>query len=80
MTGENTGKGAFKYERGPNVCAVVIDKNSGSGFVQITGGGFADQVIKTGPQETGFNMAEIQSEQTCMIYGRSTVLYIRPGA
>ncbi len=63
---------------GPDVCAVVVDKKSGGGFVQITGAGLPDQIIETGPGETGFAIADIASGQTCMIYGSSTVLYIRP--
>ncbi len=77
-TGENKGKRAFPSESAPKVCAVVVDKNSEEGFVEITGGGFTDRVIKTGPKETGFEIAEIRSNQGCMIYGCSTVLYICP--
>lgn len=51
--------------------------------MEITGGGFADQSVNTGPREIGpegsrFVLAEIRSNQRCIIYGRSTVLYIRP--
>ncbi len=70
-------------ESAPNVCAVVVDKHSDVGFVQITGGDFADQRVNTDPQkivagESQFVLAEIRANQRCMIYGRSTVLYIRP--
>ncbi|KFY50858.1 hypothetical protein V495_00053 [Pseudogymnoascus sp. VKM F-4514 (FW-929)] len=77
-TGEDSGDNAFRWRVGPDVCGVVVDRNSGRGFVQITGSGLKDQVIQTGPEESGFTMAGIASGQTCMIYGRSTVLYIRP--
>lgn len=77
-TGEDSGDNAFRWEVGPDVCGVVVDKNSGIGFVQITGAGLPDQVIQTGPKETGFSLADIASSQTCMIYGCSTVLYVRP--
>lgn len=77
-TGENTGENAFKSEIAPDVCAVVVDKNSGRGFVEVAGGGFADQIEKTGPEETGYIVLNIRHNQGCMIYGCSTVLYIRP--
>ena len=51
--------------------------------MEIVGGGFGDQIVNTGPREIGpeenrFILAEIRSNQRCMIYGSSTVLYIRP--
>ena len=30
---ETTGEDDFKHEQSPNVCSVVVDKNSGRGFV-----------------------------------------------
>ncbi len=65
-TGENKGKGAFPSESAPNVCAVIVDKHSKEGFVQITRGGFADQRVNTGPREIGpkesrFVLAEIRA-------------------
>lgn len=77
-TGENSGPNAFRYEVWPNVCGVVVDTGSEKGFVQITGGELADQVIQTGYGKSDVVMADIQPDQTCMIYGSSTVLYIRP--
>ena len=77
-TGEDSGDNAFQWKAGTDVCGVVVDRNSGIGFVQITGSGLEDQVIQTGPKETGFTMAGIAPGQTCMIYGCSTVLYVRP--
>ena len=65
-------------KRRQNVCALVIDRNSGRGFLKITDGGFADQVITTAPDKMGYAMLEIQLNQGFMIYGRSTILYIRP--
>jgi hypothetical protein len=69
----------------PDVSKVVIDKLSESGFVQIAGGGLADRIYKTGPVEesgategTRFEAVEIYPDQMCMIFGRSTILYIRP--
>lgn len=75
---ETTGEHDFKYEQSPNVCAVVVDKNSGRGYAQITGGGKDTEIIYTGRGDTGFVMVDITSGQTCMLYGRPTVLYIRP--
>ncbi|KAH6675894.1 hypothetical protein B0J14DRAFT_652731 [Halenospora varia] len=77
-TGKDEGDDAFPYEEAPNVCWVVIDKNSGSGYIQISGGGIEARIIQTGPEESGLEQAEIYQDQACMIFGRSTVLYIRP--
>lgn len=75
---ETTGEDDFKYERSPNVCAVVVDKSSGRGFVQITGAGKPREIVHTGDGESGFAMIEILAGRSCMLYGRPTVLYIRP--
>ena len=77
-TDETTGANDFKYEKWPNVCGVVVDKSSGSGFVQVTGGGKPLQRADTGDGATGFPKLDIQKGQTCMLYGKPTVLYIRP--
>jgi len=75
---EITGEDDFKYERWPDVCGVVVDKSSASGFVQVVGGGKPRQRADTGDGATGFIKFDIQDGQTCMLYGRPTVLYIRP--
>ncbi|OJD20177.1 hypothetical protein ACJ73_08491 [Blastomyces percursus] len=75
---ETTGEEDFKYEKSPNVCGVVVDKGSGLGYAQITGGGKEPRIIYTGRGESGCVKAEILAGQTCMLYGRSTVLYILP--
>lgn len=75
---ETTGEEDFKYEKSPNVCGVVVDKGSGRGYAQITGGGKDPRIIYTGRGESGCVKAEILAGQTCMLYGRSTVLYILP--
>jgi len=77
---ETTGDDDFKYEKCPDVCAVVVDKGSGRGYVQISGAGKDTEIIHTGHGEPGFVKAEISAGQTCMLYGRPTVLYIRPVA
>ena len=77
-TNETTGENDFKYEKFPNVCAVVVDKRSGSGFVQITGGNRDTEIVHTGPGESGFVKIDILDGQSCMLYGTPTVLYIRP--
>ncbi|KAH8650332.1 hypothetical protein BGZ60DRAFT_437099 [Tricladium varicosporioides] len=76
--GKDEGDDAFPYEEAPNVRWVVIDKNSGSGYIQISGGGREARIITTGPKESGVEYEEIHEDQACMIFGRSTVLYIRP--
>ncbi|KAJ6050936.1 uncharacterized protein N7446_005564, partial [Penicillium canescens] len=56
---ETTGENDFKYEQWPNVCAVVVDKGSGRGYAQITGGGEEVHAIYTGRGETGYVLANI---------------------
>jgi hypothetical protein len=56
----------------------VVDKNSGRGWVRLVGGGTELYAVKTGSTETGFETLDIFADQTCRIYGRSTVIYIRP--
>jgi len=75
---ETTGENDFKYEKSPKVCAVVVDKNSGRGFAQITGGGKPTEIIHTGRGESGFIKVDIMAGQSCMLYGQPTVLYICP--
>ena len=66
----------------PDVSKVAIDKRSDTGGVQITGGGYEDRLYETGPEtgneETRFVVVDIYLGQRCMIFGQSTVLYIRP--
>ncbi|KIV94120.1 hypothetical protein PV10_05269 [Exophiala mesophila] len=75
---ETTGEDNFIYEKWPDVCGVVVDKGSENGFVQITGGGKPAQRINTGDGASGFAKIDIHNGQSCMLYGRPTVLYIRP--
>ncbi|EKV04223.1 hypothetical protein PDIG_90870 [Penicillium digitatum PHI26] len=56
---ETTGENDFKYEQWPNVCAVVVDKGSGRGYAQITGGGEEVHAVYTGRGETGYALANI---------------------
>lgn len=76
--GETTGEDDFKYEKWPDVCGVVVDKSSEIGFVQITGGGKPREHVNTGDGASGFIKIDIHPGQSCMLYGRPTVLYIRP--
>jgi len=75
---ETTGENDFKYKRSPDVCGVVVDKGSGSGYAQITGEGKETQIFYTGREHTGFAKADILPGQSCMLYGEPTVLYIVP--
>jgi len=71
----------FEYERHPDACGVVIDKGSDHGFVQVSGGDKATTKVSTGQKDLGqerYVYVDILNEQTCMLYGRPTVLYIRP--
>ncbi|QQK48047.1 hypothetical protein Pdw03_5682 [Penicillium digitatum] len=65
---ETTGENDFKYEQWPNVCAVVVDKGSGRGYAQITGGGEEVHAVYTGRGETGYALANISHGQSCMLH------------
>ena len=79
---ETTGQSDyFKFETSLNACGVVIDKSSGYGYVQVSGGVNATTKIATGQMkknEEKYVYVEILNEQTCMLYGQPTVLYVRP--
>lgn len=75
---ETTGEDDFKFKQSPEVCAVIIDKESGRGFAQITGGAHSTKIVQTGLGETGQVMVEISADQSCMLYGRPTVLFVYP--
>ena len=77
---ETTGEDDFKYERAPNVCAVVVDQSSGYGWVQISGGGKETKMVKTGQGGKEFVIVDIAVGQSCMLYGRPTVLFVKPRA
>jgi len=78
-TGADTGEGAFISETAPNVHKAVIDKGSGRGYVEITGGGLAPYWVRTSPDGSGIEVVELKhAGQTCMIHGQSSLLYIRP--
>lgn len=72
----------FKYRKNPDVCGVVIDKGSDAGFVQVSGGDKATTRVDTGQKDDKvgerFVYVDILSEQTCMLYGEPTVLYVSP--
>ena len=75
---ETTGEDDFKYEQAPHVRAVVVDQGSAGGFVQITGGNKPRERIQTGEGNSGYVKRDILAGQSCMLYGRPTVIYIRP--
>lgn len=58
---ETTGEDDFKFKQSPEVCAVIIDKESGRGFAQISGGVHATKIVQTGLGETGQVMVEISA-------------------
>ncbi|OBS20583.1 hypothetical protein FPOA_06940 [Fusarium poae] len=75
---ETTAEDDFKYERSPQVCGVVVDLGSESGYVQISGGSKPTVKITTGLKEGEFHFENISDGQSCMLYGRPTVWYIVP--
>ncbi|KAK5936439.1 hypothetical protein PMZ80_011320, partial [Knufia obscura] len=75
---ETTGKDDFKFKESPEVCAVIVDKDSERGFAQISGGSNPTEIIQTGLGDTGQVMVKILADQSCMLYGRPTVLFVYP--
>ena len=75
-----TGRDDFPYKVGPDVNGAIIDRRSEVGRVVITGDKTPTRVIPTGPKETGarFIRVKIADGETCMIYGKSTLIYIKP--
>jgi hypothetical protein len=80
---ETTGTGQendFKYMMYPKVQGVVVDKLSGFGLVQVSGGNGVTTKINTverdGSEGNHFVYVGLSKDQTCMLYGESTVLYI----
>jgi hypothetical protein len=81
-TDETTGEYDFKNQKNPSVCGVIVDKCSGHGFVQVSGGNEVTTKVGTGEKEYESEMrfvyVDILSGQTCMLYGAPTVLYVLP--
>jgi hypothetical protein len=79
-TGALSGKDAFLSVEGPDVCGVVIDRWSERGSVQITGKGYDDVVITTGDRTVKEDIVVewIKPGQTCMLFYRPTVRFLRP--
>jgi len=75
---ETTGNDDFKFKKSPEVCAVIVDKDSERGFAQISGGSKSTEMIQTGLGDTGQVMVNIFANQSCMLYGRPTVLFVYP--
>ncbi|KAF8859503.1 hypothetical protein BDZ45DRAFT_725254 [Acephala macrosclerotiorum] len=85
ITGKDHGPGSFVSARAADAWKVVVDRWSDRGFVVVAGGSVEDRVCATGldehtgsSEETRFQDVEIHSGQTCVIYGRSTAIFIRP--
>lgn len=66
---ETTGEDDFTFEKGSNVCAVVVDKGSERGFVQIIGARKPPEVVQTGKGGLGFEKRDVLDGQSCMLYG-----------
>lgn len=77
-TEETTGANDFTYKAFPDAVAVVIDLGSDRGFVQITGQEEnSSRRIHTGKKK-GYRLEWLEEGQTCMLYGKPTVLFIVP--
>jgi len=75
---ETTGEDDFKFKTSPEVCAVIIDKDSERGFAQVSGGDSPTEIVQTGVGERGEVMVKILTDQSCMLYGRPTALFVYP--
>ncbi|KAF4451433.1 hypothetical protein F53441_5601 [Fusarium austroafricanum] len=76
---ETTGANDFKYRAYPEVVAVVIDLGSDRGFVQISGQEEdSSRRISTGGQQQKYILEWLEDGQTCMLYGRPSVMFIVP--
>ncbi|KAG4428344.1 hypothetical protein IFR05_016169 [Cadophora sp. M221] len=58
------------------VYMVVVDKQSGTGFVQVTKEGYIGPYVTVGPGETGYETVKIGQGQHCMVYHSCAVFYI----
>jgi len=75
---ETTGNNSARWKLGIDVAGAVIDKKSEPGLVSITAPNKTSRTIKTGPGADGAQFEEvvIESDETCMIYGRSSLIYL----
>jgi hypothetical protein len=65
----------------PDICGVVVDRQSAAGYVVIYDSRHRPiQKVETGSAMTGQPYVELSvgSGQTCVIHGDSTVLYYKP--
>ncbi|KAH8800598.1 hypothetical protein F5884DRAFT_757452 [Xylogone sp. PMI_703] len=64
----------------PSVCGVIVDQNSAKGRVVIYGNGSSPPQVDTGHGVVGERYSEltIGAGQTCVVHGRSTVLFYKP--
>lgn len=74
---EVTANNDFQYRRSEDACGVVIDCNSDEGRVQISGKRKQLAQVETGLEHHGYEFRQIQTGQSCMLYGRPTVLFLR---
>lgn len=70
-------KGSFTYKKSGEAAGVIIDRDSGRGYVQISRSRESDTVIvQTGRGVKGVVYQEIPEGYTCMLYGDSRVWYV----
>ncbi|KAG4428818.1 hypothetical protein IFR05_015695 [Cadophora sp. M221] len=58
------------------VYMVVVDKQSGTGSVQVTKEGYIGPHVNVGPGETGYETVKIEQGQHCMVYHSGAVFYM----
>lgn len=63
----------------PSVRAVLVCKNGPEGAVRVTGRGTPDPIpnVVTGPEEVGWEIIAVKTDQTCMFFGNPTVRFFR---
>ncbi|KAL2070678.1 hypothetical protein VTL71DRAFT_13704 [Oculimacula yallundae] len=78
IMGRNNG---VKWKQGGvnhgDVYMAVIDKQSGTGFVQVTKEGHCGPQISVGPSQSGYETVKIEQDQYCIVFHSCAVLYIR---
>lgn len=64
----------------PDVCGVVVDRDSAEGIVAVYDHGSPAQQVDTGQGVMGeqYRVLVVRDGQTCVVHGQSTVLYYKP--
>jgi hypothetical protein len=70
---ETVGNGSFSWKESPEVCAVLVYRDSGVGSVKVTSADENAETVTTGPGKSGIILIVVKANQTCMLHGSPTV-------